>query len=285
MKTAVLIPSHIYYHDQLDRLEKCLESVCSQTKVPDIFVSISFADNKYKLQFTPILRKYPTVKFAFSPKQKFQMEHLLYLSSLVIDYDMLMFCDDDDLYHPMRVEKFIEAFKEAKDQCKKFGNQFGGVKEVKDAKMVDDPPEYWAYGIPPSLLNKFFNRIHGYEDLLCHKFADMYLREYLFRTGIGSIAFGIILPSSPGSIMYQYTMNNPNSICERHKALVRSRQQTPDTVNSLIRDNVTLGLICNRYDLVFKQMTAASAPFSRLNDIVPNAERIKNLTNTLYKKF
>jgi len=110
MKTAVLVPSHIYYPDQLSRLDTCLDSLCSQTVVPDIFVSISFANNTYKREFATLLRKYPTVKFTLSAQQKFQLEHLSTLTRFVSNYDMVMFCDDDDTYLPMRVEKFVEAF-------------------------------------------------------------------------------------------------------------------------------------------------------------------------------
>jgi len=207
------------------------------------------------------------------------MEHLSILTPLVSDYDMVMFCDDDDTYLPMRVEKFIEAFENTKEHCDKTGLQFGGVKEVQDANKVDAPPEYWAYGIPPSLLIEFFHRVKGYEDLMCHKFADMYLRNYLRLIGIGSIIFGTFVPDIAGVTMYQYTLDNPNSICTRQKI----NGKNTSNANTILRDTITLGLVCDRDDIVKKQMMLASVPLSRLNEVVPDADRIKHLINILYK--
>lgn len=278
MKIAVLVPSHIYYSDQIERLVKCLNSLCGQTVIPDIIVSISFENDTYKYELSNLIRNYPSVKFKFSAQQKFQMEHLLQLSQLVCNYDMIMFCDDDDTYLPVRVEKFMDAFEKMKEYCDKMNIEFGGVREVKNAKTFDEAPEYWAYGIPPSLLDNFFNRIMGYEDLMRHKFADMYLRNYLKRTGGESIMFATLVPDISGVTMYEYTIDNPNSICMRDKL----QKQTTKTAQAIIRDNVTLCLICDRTDLLVKHMDAASAPLSRLNEVVPDAPRIKSLIRTLY---
>ena len=78
--------------------------------------------------------------------------------------------------------------------------------------------------------------------------------------------------------MYQYTTNNPNSICARHKG----QKQTLENVNAIIRDNLTLNLICDEFNLVMKTMDDASIPFNRLNEVVPDIKRIQSLTNILY---
>jgi hypothetical protein len=273
MKTAVLVPSHISYDDQLERLDTCLESLSSQSVVPDIFVSISFANDTYKRNFAALLRKYPSVKFKLSPQQRFQMEHLQILSLLVTDYDMVMFCDDDDTYGEERVEKFVNTVEDMKRHCNVVGSKFGGVLEVKNANVGDGPAEYWSYGIPPSLLTEFFNRCKGYQDLLRHKFADMYLRDYLNNLGIKHIEFGKILPDIEGvSSSYNYTIDNQNSICG-----------TTQSVSTILRNNLTLCIICNRDDLLREQMMKASIPLSRLHEVVPDAHRIIELTKILYK--
>jgi hypothetical protein len=278
MKTAVLVPSHIYYPDQLSRLDTCLDSLCSQTVVPDIFVSISFANDTYKREFATLLRKYPIVKFTLSAKQKFQMEHLSILTQFVRDYDMIMFCDDDDTYLPMRVEKFVDAFDTVKEHCHTTGLEVGGVREVEDTKQVLGYLEYWAYGIPPSLLIEFFHLSKKYEDLMRHKFADMYLRTYLRRTRGKSIIFNSVSSDISGTLMYQYTKNNPNSIC------ARQREDTDDVMRhaEFIRDTVTLGLICNRDDIIKDQMDGIHTPLSRIREVVPDTDRIKQLTKILY---
>ena len=277
MKVAVLIPSHIYYPDQITRLDACLESLCSQTIVPDIFASISFADYTYKLAFAPILRKFATVKFKFSPGQTFQMEHLLALSALISDYDMVMFCDDDDKYLPIRVEAFVNAFKGTKEHCDKTGKRFGGVREVLDARDENEIPEYWAYGIQPVLFTEFFNRIKGYEDLMRHKFADIYLCNFLKRTGGSSTIFGSLQPNMSGVTLYQYTTDNPNSICSRLQRGASKRTSID------VQNNLTLCLIYNWEDELREQMRAIHMPLSKLCDIVPDTVKIKTFTKHLYK--
>ena len=278
MKTAVLVPSHIHYPDQLDRLDTCLDSLCSQTVVPDIFVSISFENDTYNREFSTLLRKYPTVKFKLSAQQKFQMEHLFTLSRLINDYDMIMFCDDDDTYLSIRVEMFVKAFTFTKENCEQTGFQLGGVREVEDPNDNNESPEYWAYGIPPSLLTTFFNRINGYEDLMRNKFADMYLRNYLKRTNGTSIRFCVLPPHDSGLTLYQYTIDNPNSIC----AKLSTKHKTAKEAAIAARNTLTLGLICNNDDIIKKQMLAISIPLLTLNTIVPDTDRIKTLIQVLY---
>lgn len=275
MKLAVLVPSHIYYPDQLSRLDKCINSLCTQTIVPDIFVSISFANETYKREFGTLLRKYPAVKFKLSSTQKFQMEHLLVLSFLVCDYDMIMFCDDDDTYKPFRVEIFKDLFEKLQAHCEIEKKEIGGVREAPDNESVAGFPEYWAYGIEPALLTKFFAYTKGYEDLLCHKFADMYLRTFLRKI---KGCFAVALPAKDGSTLYEYDTKNPNSICARHQSL----KLRDETANILIKDTIILGLICNRDDIVKKQMKYASIPVDKLSVVVPDVDRIKSLTKRLY---
>ena len=278
MKIAVLIPSHISYKDQLSRLDACLESLYSQTVIPDIFLSISFANSTYKREFSTLLRKYSTIKIKLSAQQKFQMEHLYILSSYISDYDMIMFCDDDDTYLPMRVQTFADAFENLKEHCGKTGAKFGGVREVNSMEHVRGSPEYWAYGIPPSLLTQFFIRIKGYEDLMRHKFADMYLRGYLRQTGGKSMNFITVIPTE-GVTMYQYTEDNPNSICGH---IETEEEMTREIAITYIRDNLTLYLISDRMDLLCKHMTDTSMPMNMLSSIVPDMDRITRLTKILY---
>jgi hypothetical protein len=277
MKTAVLVPSHIYYSDQLERLDRCLKSLRSQTSIPDIFVSISFENDTYKREFSKVLRNYPSVTFKLSSQQKFQMEHLFILSHLIDDYDMIMFCDDDDTYLPIRVERFIECFKIIKEQSSTYNMQFGGVREVDDIN-INNIPEYWAYGIVPSLLIQFFKRIRGYENLMCHKFADMYFRNYLRQTGGNSIAFGLLSPSNSELKFYEYTIDNPNSICARHSEKKKTAKEKVD----ITRDLLTLCLINRDNDQLKEIMSNRSVPLHYLNKFIPDIDHIKKLTSTLY---
>jgi hypothetical protein len=209
------------------------------------------------------------------------MEHLKVLSSLVGDYDMLMFCDDDDTYLPMRVENFVNAFKSMKEHCEKNAILFGGVREAKTTDE-NESPEYWAYGIPPSLLNEFFKRIEGYQELMRHKFADMYLRSYLKRTHAGSMVFAIYAADISGVTMYKYTTDNPNSITMR-KIVQSQTITTPADYAAAIKSDLTLSLICDRIDLVKKGLELVDCPLRMLTRLVPDANRIQELTSFLYK--
>ena len=160
MKVAILIPSHISYEGQIDLLDKCILSLIEQILKPkSIYISISFENDTYKTDFKSILHKYgrttnPKINFKISKEKKYQMEHLHNISSNidVNDYDMLMFCDDDDTYHNDRVAAFINAFNYGKHNS--VTGNFGGVREhiklindnYNDNDLILDTPEYWCYG-------------------------------------------------------------------------------------------------------------------------------------------
>ena len=201
-------------------LEKCLSSLIDQTKKTDIFVSISFSTEKYKLEFAKIIlnKYYKNVIFLFSKERLYQMEHLMQLTKKYAEkYDMIMFCDDDDTYVNYRVDEFADAYSEA--LANKENLVFGGVREVVNSKdPIHAVPEYWCYGLKPGLLIEFFKRFADNEKtiLLKHNFADMYLRYYL-RTINGenyNFRYVTIVIDTPKYELYHYNVKNANSICE-----------------------------------------------------------------------
>lgn len=220
-KVAILIPCHINYEGQIDLLNKCIKSLLEQTKLPEsIYISVLFENKIYKKDFVNnILQKYgkimmPKITFKFSNEQKYQMEHLHNIySNIDNNYDMFMFCDDDDTYHIERVETFIDAFKYGKDNNLE---NFGGIREI-FKKNNDDPlleiPEYWAYGICPKCITDFFSFFNGkHYKLLQHKFGDMYFRYYL-RKNKKYLNWIAIIDKDEKYNLYKYNINNPNSIC------------------------------------------------------------------------
>eukprot|EP01084_Bolivina_argentea_P018161 33856_1 len=133
---AICVASHLYYDNQLNLLDRCLQSLTSQTEKADIVVAISFANQQYKQLFaTHILRKYARgtgIKFKFSNERKSQMKHILNVMPLIRKHDLIMFCDDDDTYHKDRVRIFSEYFQCAIAECSKESNQkFAGLREYK----------------------------------------------------------------------------------------------------------------------------------------------------------
>ena len=239
-KVAVLIPSHIYYKGQIFLLDKCINSIIKQTIQPNIYISISFDNESYKKEFTKkILLKYgEIVTFKFSKVKLYQMEHLYNISSKIHNkYDMFMFCDDDDTYDILRVEKFIEYFEQGK-KYQEFG-RYGGVREYFKSNNPElEIPEYWAYGIVPSVIIDFFKFFKDINYILLkHKFGDMYFRHYL-RKNKKYLHWCGILEEKDGNVyprLYNYNINNPNSICGRIE------KGTGD-----IKDNIILEILkCN----------------------------------------
>jgi len=226
-KVAILIPCHISYKGQIDLLDKCILSLLEQILKPNsIYISISFENDVYRMGFRNIETKYtrktnPKITFIFSKEKKHQMEHLHNIVSKIYvnDYDMLMFCDDDDTYHVQRVACFVDVFNQGKyntngifDHVKKKG-EFGGVREHTNLKDVSSSGiEYWCFGIVPSVIVEFFSFFNCNLTLLQHKFGDIYFRNYLGRNSKYFKWIGI--PDAHlGYTLYNYNINNPNSIC------------------------------------------------------------------------
>lgn len=268
-KVAILIPCHIQYEGQKDLLDNCILSLLKQTLKPkSIYISISF-ENKYKMDVKSILQKYvrttnPKINFKISKEKKHQMEHLHNIVSNidVNDYDMLMFCDDDDTYHIERVNYFVEAFNSGKnningilDNNKEDAN-FGGVREhvkLTGVSAWSDIPEYWCYGIVPSAIVEFFSFFQGKDFIfLHHKFGDTYLRHYLRKNSKYSKWIGI-QDAGLGFTLYNYNKNNPNSICGK----IESHIGNP-------YDNLLLRVIDCRSE-------------NHFNDIIKKNEKIYNI--------
>jgi hypothetical protein len=218
-RVAILIPCHIQYEGQVDLLDKCIKSLLEQTKLPEsVYISVSFENEIYKKDFVNnIFQKYgkitmPKIIFKFSKEQKYQMEHLHNISSNIDNnYDMFMFCDDDDTYHIERVEKFVNAFEYGKDNNIE---NFGGIREYfkSDNDPILETPEYWAYGIVPNAITDFFTFFNCKNYMLLqHKFGDMYFRHYLRKNKKYLNWVGIV--DDEKYILYKYNINNPNSIC------------------------------------------------------------------------
>ncbi len=228
---AILIPSHIGYEGQVDLLDKCISSLLEQTLKPkSIYISISFENETYKSGFKVLLKKYgiltrPKVNFKISKGKKYQMEHLHNIARGInlSDYDMLMFCDDDDTYHHERVDMFVNVFKHGKRTNIK---DFGGVREHVTLEDGDDPrkeiPEYWCYGIVPNAIIDFFSFFQNeYYELLKQELSDMYFRLYLRKNSKYFAWLGIV-DKSIGFTLYNYNVNNPNSICGKLERGMRS---------------------------------------------------------------
>ena len=113
MRVAVIIPCHIHYKGQLEKLLNCINSLKEQTHPCTIVVGISFASNEYYSIFKnyvfPLVKRY--AKFIVRCEQTYQIMHIYNCLQKVNDHDYILFCDDDDTYLPKRVQIFVEISK------------------------------------------------------------------------------------------------------------------------------------------------------------------------------
>ena len=211
MKVAVFISSHICYQGQLTLLSQALQSVLSQTIIPHVYISLSFADEMVEMaNATKRDIKSPGRAWKVHSKQRFQLQHLEYLTKMYADqYDMILFLDDDDTYTTNRVAVMCQAFVDGL-------NIYGHSKPICVREIIKngkhcDMPEYWAYGVQPLILQDFFKEIHSRKLLryIWNKMGDMVLRSYL--------RFKDIQVMGTAHQLYNYNKNNPNGVCNSQR--------------------------------------------------------------------
>lgn len=281
-KVAILISSHINYKGQLNFLDNCIKSLLVQTMIPkSIYISISFENESYKTEFKTILKKYgeilnPKIIFKISNEKKYQMEHLHNITSNidVNNYDMLMFCDDDDTYHIQRIEMFVSAFNSGKIM---HPEKFSGVREriilENGFNTYSEFPEYWCYGIVPNAIIDFFNLFNNDLILLKHNFGDMYFRHYLSKSKKYYTWIGI-LDEKIGFTLYNYNIDNPNSICGKIENGIGNKF-----------DNLIIKVLNCNYDNDFHNMIKDNEIKYNINkkDFIV-LKYIFDFSKTLYKK-
>jgi len=207
MKVAVFISSHICYQGQLTLLSQALQSVLSQTIIPHVYISLSFADEMVEMANAAKRDiKSPGRAWKVHSKQRFQLQHLEYLTKMYADqYDMILFLDDDDTYTTNRVAVMCQGLVRGIDS---YGHSKPiVVREITNDGENQDMPEYWAYGVQPVVLQDFFKEISERRLLLYiwNKMGDMVLRSYLRFKDIEVIGIPYQL--------YLYNKSNPFGVC------------------------------------------------------------------------
>eukprot|EP01083_Nonionella_stella_P082836 228798_1 len=284
----ILVASHIYYGTkQVNLLARCLRSLIGQTQQAEqILVSISFDNEEYKHLFTSRILKqfWSKVTFKFAPSRKSQMQHIQAMRQFIQTADIVLFCDDDDTYHPDRVKRFSEIY------CNHTTAKSPGLKECKckqemesyeeaAARMNGEASEFWAYGLNPQTIETFFDRFYSFEELLSENVADMYFRVFLSRLKAECVCW---TPSVP---LYQYNTNNPDSICaqmEKYKAKVINRRQNPSLYAQLVHDQLLLCTIVSadlRY-IVTKRRCLVTDNMEKI--LFPERQMVLKVCDKLY---
>lgn len=210
MNCCVIIPSHIRYKGQLDLLKECLTSLLEQTYKIDIYISISFENDVFKLDFlNNILPLFKDVDFLIQNKRKYQLEHLKYLCIKINNikkYDWVFFCDDDDKYTNNRVETFVKYIDYKNDKDLYIIKEKGDYKGVDESSLI---LIYWLYVVKPDILLCFFDNVIKNDKVLKNNNADYLLKAYFERCHNKD---NII-----NEKLYLYNQDNSNSIFNNNK--------------------------------------------------------------------
>lgn len=276
---CILVPSHICYDLQLKYLAKCLESLLSQNKKVDIYVSISY-ENKYKDQLVELVDKFKMEGIIFNVEnvQKYQMEHIYLLSKIIESkyYDLILFCDDDDTYEPNRIEHILfgmyySYLNIGKEKIK----QLGGIREYikdEDCPIENQIPEYWAYGIKQCILEKFFSFFKNNMELLKHIFSDEYFRMYLRNNKEYSEWASI--DNTKSKPLYNYNITNPDSICGKI-------EQMKVYTDEIHKNNLLLYTIhCKEKQ--YQKYAKDNNLKDKINIIFPEREKVISIVNKMY---
>eukprot|EP01084_Bolivina_argentea_P071884 130594_1 len=216
LKFCILMASHIRSTRQLHLLQNTsIPSLLNQSKPASIFISISFDNVHLKQLFHSTVHRhyfeFKSINWRISSKQKYQIEHYDRLLPDVTKYDLILFCDDDDEYHPKRVERFQQGYQIFHMQSSKHST-FAGVKET---SICFDPSEiepiqkgqfeYYHYGITPKVMNMFCQRFSKHMNVSKFVYSDLFFREFMSR--LGNVKW-FTIPFDPHQILYIHHSNS-----------------------------------------------------------------------------
>jgi len=268
MATCVLVASHIRYDGQLNLLKECLTSLLEQTYKTDIYVSISFKNDRFNEDFINIIQPlFKDVNFLLQNKRKYQLEHLKYLCIKINDmkkYDWVFFCDDDDTYSNNRVETFMNFINN------KNNNEIVIFKEKGKYDGIDEGRPiliYWLYVVKPDILLIFFTDFIKNDKVLKDTNADYLLKAYLERCHDED--------NTINDILYIYNQSNNNSI---------SNNKT-DAFKKLLYYNVVKFDENNDNVFIFNRKTNREHRLTKRDyiDNVPHYNLLKDTLKTLFK--
>ena len=188
MKTKILIASHLGCEQRLITITRALESVSNQTIKPNL-VSISYsAKPELKINYKETEKKWKTILEGIKnniyrktcKQSQFQHFSNILNNTKYKNNDIIMFLDDDDLYHETRIERIEELFKAKKIDCIQnrmyiFGSMGKNKGIVSDnncniRKSVEFN-EYFVYSAKYRIIKDFFKL---YKEEINNKSASIY---------------------------------------------------------------------------------------------------------------
>ena len=195
---CIAIASHISNINRMSYLQDCLRSLVNQSIPISIYLSISFANQEIRehalnclySDTTLILPEYLNIRVRDQKTSQMRHYFLLY-HEIVQKHQWIMFCDDDDTYHPDRTSAFIQTIYAAGMQVVEANSgRDASLWQLKLAGLYENVSrvthntqrhEYWCYCIHISLLGRFFEVVEPAPGILDDRCCDVLLGEYLRR--------------------------------------------------------------------------------------------------------
>lgn len=193
---CIAIASHISNINRIPYLQECLRSLISQSSPIPIYLSISFATAEIReetlnqIHADAIQSEYLNIRVR--EQKTAQMRHYFLIHEEIHQlHNWVMFCDDDDTYHPERTQQFmqtiisththIDSVNEGRaDTLPKL--EFAGLYEnIAQPTHHTKRHEYWCYCIRMDLLTRFFNVVEPTIGVLDDRCCDVLFAEYLRR--------------------------------------------------------------------------------------------------------
>ena len=188
-KFCILIASHISNPKRISYLKECLESLMKQTIIIPVYLSVSF-ETPFLEEFFKIslenLVKTPLINIIIKNEKTAQMNHYYQLLDVLDSkHQWIMFCDDDDNYQSDRVENIIKSVYQVEERIKNAENiTFAGMYESHCEKdHREHRHEYWCYCVNRLIMDRFYDRIREFPDIIDNKCCDILFGEYLRRSG------------------------------------------------------------------------------------------------------
>lgn len=193
---CIAIASHISNINRIPYLQECVRSLVSQSTPIPIYLSISFATNEIQEKTLNQIHKDVAqteyLNIRVRKEKTAQMRHYFKLYQEISQkHKWVMFCDDDDTYHPDRTDKIMQAIVSTTahiDSVNELSDdtlhtlKFAGLYEnISQPTHHTKRHEYWCYCIQMDLLTTFFEKVEPIPGILDDRCCDVLFGEYLRR--------------------------------------------------------------------------------------------------------
>lgn len=175
---CVFVPSHITNCKRIQTLKKCVDSLKKQSTRIHVYLSVSFESEICREVFTKYEFEVENKEWLtiFLQREKTsQFQHLkILLEKCKNKHKFVFFCDDDDTYHPYRVEMFMTGIGKSNFTP-------SGIYEGLHGSHSKHFYEYWSYCVNIRVLELFFHELekHKLNKYVNHVFCDFLFAHYL----------------------------------------------------------------------------------------------------------